>query len=116
MDLTFHVLKEESLISLRYIRSRLRDVIQRIIPAHSPKATLPKGGEDFLDVALKTMKKRGIIHFYDFLSEDQFKLGKAKVKKACKLLKKKCRILKLVKCGQQSPRIYRICVDVKITW
>ena len=75
---------------------------------------LPKGGEDFLDVALRAVKKNGIIHFYDFLAEEEFELGKAKVKKACKLLKKKCRILRLVKCGQQSPRVYRITIDVKV--
>lgn len=75
---------------------------------------LPKGGEDFLDVALKAVKKNGIIHFYDFLHSDEFDSGKAKVKKACSIAKKKCKILKLVKCGQQSPRVYRICVDAKI--
>jgi tRNA (guanine37-N1)-methyltransferase len=75
---------------------------------------LPKGGEDFLDVAIKAAKKGAIIHFYDFLHEDAFEQAKEKVKAACKLAKKKYKILDLVKCGQQSPRIYRICVDFKI--
>ena len=75
---------------------------------------LPKGGEDFLDVALKAVKKKGIIHFYDFLHIDEFGFAKQKIKKACSLLKKRCRILRLIKCGQQSPRVYRICVDFKV--
>lgn len=75
---------------------------------------LPKGGEDFLDVAIKAAKKGAIIHFYDFLHEDAFEQAKEKVKAACKLAKKKFKIIDLVKCGQQSPRIYRICVDFKI--
>ena len=75
---------------------------------------LPKGGEDFLDVALKAVKRSGIIHFYDFLHEDEFDLAKEKIKNACKLAKKKCRILKLIKCGQQSPRVFRITVDFKV--
>ena len=76
---------------------------------------LPKGGEDFLDVALGAVKKTGIIHFYDFLHIDEFNKAKEKVKQACKLAKKKCKILRLVKCGQQSPRVYRICVDFKVS-
>ena len=75
---------------------------------------LPVRGENFLDVAIKAIKKNGIIHFYDFSTEDNFSLAKRKVKKACFLLKKKCRILRLVKCGQQKPRVFRICVDVKV--
>lgn len=75
---------------------------------------LPKGGEDFLDVALKVVKSGGVIHFYDFLHEDEFKVAKDKVKKACDLAKKRFRILKFVKCGQQSPRVYRITIDFKV--
>lgn len=76
---------------------------------------LPKGGENFLDVALNAVKKSGIIHFYDFLHVDEFNKAEEKVKQACRLAKKKCKILKLVKCGQQSPRVFRICVDFKVS-
>jgi len=75
---------------------------------------LPKGGEDFLDVALKAIKRNGIIHFYDFEQEGEFKLAKQKVKKACSISKKKYRILNVVKCGQVGPREYRLCVDFKV--
>jgi len=72
---------------------------------------LPKGGEYFLDLALKYIKKKGIVHFYDFLHEDEFHKAEDKVKVACEKLNKKCRILNIVKCGQYSPRFYRVCVD-----
>lgn len=75
---------------------------------------LPKGGEYFLDVALDAVKKKGVVHFYDFLHSDEFEIGKKKVKDACLRSGKKCRILRLVKCGQQSPRVYRITVDFKV--
>lgn len=75
---------------------------------------LPKGGEDFLDVALSAIKKKGIVHYYDFLHIDELEKAKEKVKKACFSVKKKCRIINLVKCGQQSPRVYRVCVDFKV--
>ena len=75
---------------------------------------LPKSAENFLDLALKKIKPKGIIHFYDFEHESEFNLGKEKIRNACKKLKKKCRILNLVKCGQYGNRKYRICVDAKI--
>jgi len=72
---------------------------------------LPRDAESFLDVALSYAKTGTLIHFYDFLHEDDFDLAKDKVKKACK--KAKCKILRLVKCGQYSPRTFRICVDFR---
>ena len=76
---------------------------------------LPRSAEDYLDIALKYAKKGTIIHFYDFLHIDDFEQAKQKVRKACKNVKRKCEILDLVKCGQYSPRTYRICVDFKIS-
>ncbi|MFH1316971.1 MAG: class I SAM-dependent methyltransferase family protein [Candidatus Woesearchaeota archaeon] len=75
---------------------------------------LPKGAEDFLVTALKASKKGTIIHFYDFEREDEFQKAKEKVKLACKKLKRNCRILRIVKCGQNAPRFFRICVDFKV--
>lgn len=75
---------------------------------------LPKSAEDFLDVALSAAKKGTIIHFYDFLHEDHFLDAEKKIKKACTIAKKKCRILRTVRCGQYSPRVFRICVDFQV--
>lgn len=71
---------------------------------------LPKSAEEFLGTALKAAKKGAVIHFYDFLFEQDFDKAVEKVKKHCK----KCKILNVVKCGQYSPRKYRICVDFKV--
>jgi len=75
---------------------------------------LPKSAGDFLDLALKSIKLNGIIHFYDFLKEDEFQKAKEKIKKACKRAKKKYKILGIVKCGQHAPHVFRICVDFKV--
>ena len=75
---------------------------------------LPRGAEDYLHLAIKAAKKNSIIHFYDFLHEDEFNKAKEKINKACKKAKKKYKILNLVKCGHFGPGIYRICVDFKI--
>ncbi len=75
---------------------------------------LPKSAEDFLPAALQATTSGTVIHFYDFLKEDEFGLAHDKIKRACKNAGIKCRILKTVKCGQHAPRVFRICVEFKI--
>ncbi len=75
---------------------------------------LPKTAEDFLEIALSASKKGTKIHFYDFQHELEFKKAHEKIERACKKAKKKYKILNTVKCGQHSPRTYRICVDFEI--
>ncbi|MBI2659320.1 class I SAM-dependent methyltransferase family protein [Candidatus Woesearchaeota archaeon] len=90
---------------VRKVMPRLNKKFDRIL------MPLPKGGENFLDLALRCIKKNGIVHFYDFLHEDEFHKAGEKVKSACLKSKRKFRILKTIKCGQYSPRFYRVCVD-----
>lgn len=75
---------------------------------------LPKGAGKFLDLALKKIRKNGIIHFYDFSDENKYRELSKKIEFECKKQKKKFKILRIVKCGQFSPRVYRVCVDFKI--
>lgn len=89
--------------------------VKKIIPKLKKKfdrivMPLPKSAEEFLDCALKVSKKGTVIHFYDFLFEQDFDKAVEKIKKHCK----KCKMLKIVKCGQFSPRKFRICVDFKV--
>jgi tRNA (guanine37-N1)-methyltransferase len=76
---------------------------------------LPKTGEKFLKDAFRAVKKNGVIHFYDFLSEEEFPNKSIDViQRECKKAKLKCKILDSVKCGNYSPRTYRTCVDFKV--
>lgn len=75
---------------------------------------LPKSAGDFLDLALNSIKSNGIIHFYDFLKEDKFDKAREKIRKACKKAGKKAKILRIVKCGQHAPMVFRICVDFEV--
>lgn len=75
---------------------------------------LPRNAEDFLDVALSVARKGTVIHFYDFLHVDDFYLAEEKVKKACSKAKIKYKVIELVKCGQYSPRTYRVCLDFTV--
>jgi tRNA (guanine37-N1)-methyltransferase len=76
---------------------------------------LPKSAADYLDIAFSVSKKGTIIHFYDFQKEGEFEKSVEKIRKACKIAGKKCKILGITKCGQSSPREFRICVDFEIT-
>lgn len=93
---------------VRAVVPQLRKKFDRIL------MPLPKSSEEFLDVAFLAAKKGTIIHCYDFLHEDHFLDAVEKVNKACKIAKKKCKILRIVRCGQHSPRVFRICVDFAV--
>ncbi len=93
---------------VRIVVPKLKKKFDRIL------MPLPKNAEDFLDTALKASKKGTIIHFYDFLHQDHFPLAEQKVAEACKEAKKKFKVLNFTKCGQQSPRTFRICLDFKV--
>jgi tRNA (guanine37-N1)-methyltransferase len=90
---------------VRRVLPQLRIMFDRVV------MPLPKGGEGFLTTAIRKLKSGGTLHFYDFLHQDDFRQAEDKVKAACKLLNRGCKISKAVKCGQYGPRIYRICVD-----
>ncbi|MBW2987205.1 class I SAM-dependent methyltransferase family protein [Candidatus Woesearchaeota archaeon] len=90
--------------------------VRKIVPKLDEKfdricMPLPKNAEDFLDCALSAGKKGTIIHFYDFLEEKDIpKKAISKIKKHVK----KFKVLDVVKCGQFSPKTFRICVDFKL--
>ncbi len=70
---------------------------------------LPKDAAEFLPLAVKYAKKNAVIHLYNFEKEE----GIHGLPKKIKGKVKKCRILRIVKCGQYSPGKYRVCVDIK---
>jgi len=77
---------------------------------------LPIGGEEFLDIAIKCLKKRGgMIHFYCVGEESNlFKDAKQIFKVGMKRLKKKYKIVELKKVLAYSPRKWKVCIDAKI--
>ena len=74
---------------------------------------LPKNSSDFLDVATKLISKKGIINFYFFDKEDVL-VDYSRLNDLFSKHFKKFKILKVVKAGQQSPGVYRLCADVAI--
>ncbi len=92
----------------RKVVPKLRKKFDRII------MPLPKDGEHFLDVALGSIKKGGVIHFYDFLHQNDFPLARRKVMSACRTAGKRFRTINFRKCGQSAPRFFRIVLDFKV--
>lgn len=66
---------------------------------------LPKTSESYLKLALKYLKNNGTIHLYLFSYENDFSKLTEKYSKRFKV--------KLIKCGAYSPRVYRVCLDLK---
>jgi len=73
---------------------------------------LPKTSEEFLPLALTKIKKGGMIHLYAFLEEMEIGKYKKQVKELCG--KRVVKIMRVVKCGQFSPRVFRMCLDIKV--
>lgn len=76
---------------------------------------LPKSADEFLPVALRAAKKNAIVHFYDFLHVDEFHLAEEKVRGSCEKAGRKYKKLDFVKCGQHSPRTFRVCLDFRVS-
>jgi tRNA (guanine37-N1)-methyltransferase len=76
---------------------------------------LPMKAAEFLDIAFKIAKRGAIVHFYTFLPEKElFDGGIKRVEAAAKEAKKTIEIINTKKCGQLSPRIWRVAIDFKI--
>lgn len=77
---------------------------------------LPLGAENFLDIAVKCLKKKnGVIHFYSWGKEDDLYSSALKqIEKQTKELKRKFKILDKRKILPYSPRTFKICIDFKV--
>ncbi len=92
--------------------------VKRVLPKLNKKfdriiMPLPKSAENFLNFALDKIRKGGVIHFYSFAEENKYDITRI-INEECKKKKKQCKIIDIVKCGQYSPRVFRICVDFKV--
>ena len=69
---------------------------------------LPTDAENYLELATKKLKKRGIIHLYTFLEKEKLE------KKELTPKFSKFKLLRITKCGAFSPFTYRVCIDLKL--
>ncbi len=90
--------------NVRSVLPKIKKKFDRIVMPH------PISAYSYLDIAVKKIKKNGIIHLYDFSKEKDIDKVIKKIEKRVKNFK----VLKIVRCGQASPRKYRLCIDLKI--
>lgn len=91
---------------VRLIVPTIKGTFERIV------MPLPKTSEEFLPLALTKAKTGSMIHLYAFLAGDEVMRYKKKVKELCG--KRTVKIIRVVKCGQFSPRVFRMCFDIKV--
>jgi tRNA (guanine37-N1)-methyltransferase len=93
--------------------------VKKVVPSLKKKfdriiMPLPKAAYRYLDVAIASMKKNGILHYYDFLPEDEIPYAAVvRIRAAAVKAGKKVKILGVVRCGQLASRQYRVCADVR---
>ncbi|MBN1793101.1 class I SAM-dependent methyltransferase family protein [Candidatus Woesearchaeota archaeon] len=75
---------------------------------------LPASSQEFLQTALAAAKKGATIHFYQFQDEDKTEESVKMLREACKEAGLKFKLLRIIKCGQNSPRSYRFCFDFRV--
>ncbi|MBS3143255.1 hypothetical protein J4446_00035 [Candidatus Woesearchaeota archaeon] len=87
---------------VKKVLPRIKKKFDRIVMPH------PSDSFSYLNLALKHIKPKGIIHFYTFGQEKEIKEIKDKIKS----YSDKIRIKKVVKAGDYAPFTYRFCFDL----
>ncbi len=77
---------------------------------------LPRGAYLFLDNAFNVLKEKGgYIHFYSWAYEKElFTKGYREIEKVALLYNRNIKIINLRRVLPYAPRIYKVCLDVKI--
>ncbi|MDI3473915.1 MAG: tRNA (guanine37-N1)-methyltransferase [Candidatus Woesearchaeota archaeon] len=93
---------------VKEVCNKIQEKFDRII------MPLPKGAEDFISDALKCAKEKCTIHLYQFASSEEIKELKKRIKKSIEGYGWIVKEIEAIRCGQQAPNIYRLCLDIKI--
>lgn len=93
--------------------------VEDIVPGLSTKfdrvaMPLPLDGERYLDLALRALRRGGVLHYYDFQNKGDFGEGCRAVEQACFEAQRQLMNARIFQCGHVGPRRYRICVDATI--
>ncbi len=75
---------------------------------------LPRTAEDYLGLALASLRSGGRLHFYDFQPLDAVSGAVAKLRRACEGNGRCLQHAEIIVCGHVGPRTHRVCVDATI--
>lgn len=76
---------------------------------------LPTRGEIFLPWALRALKSKGFLHFYDMQHPQKTSQSVEKIRFVCGKMNRQLQLSRITKCGHCGPQSYRICIDTKIS-
>jgi len=111
-------------ISLNRVEGRVRAIlgdVKEVCPRLGERfdrvlMPLPKGAHRFLDVAIASTKRGGILHFYHWAPENSlFAEAERLVAGAAAVRGRSVRILDEVKVSQYSPRVWKVCLDAAVS-
>ncbi len=74
----------------------------------------PKDAPEFLEIALKKVKKGGIINYYAFVPQENYAGLESEVQKKCESFGKKVKILAKRNCGNIGICQFRAAVDIEV--
>ncbi len=75
---------------------------------------LPSHAENYLGLALQSLKNQGWLHFYEFQQKGSYRCSIEKVELACVHNGRQLVSADVVECGHTAPRTHRVCVDAQI--
>jgi tRNA (guanine37-N1)-methyltransferase len=110
-------------ISLNRVEGRVRAIlgdVREVCPRLGERfdrvlMPLPKGAYQFLDVAVASLGRGGILHFYHWAPESSpFAEAEGLVAGAAASQGRTTHILNEVKVSQYSPRVWKVCLDVAV--
>ena len=93
---------------VKKVLPKLKQKFDRIVMAR------PNLKDSFLNIAFKSIKKNGTIHYHGFYNEDNLEELKDLIKEEAKKAKKKVKITKIKKAGDIAPYKYRYRVDFDV--
>ena len=94
----------------------IRGDVRKVCKPHYGKCDrvvmpLPKEGYNFLDIAFKCVKPKGIVHFY---LTGSFEEAEKYIKGTAKKINRKVRIKKKTRVLPYSPGVWKVCLDVEV--
>ncbi len=94
----------------------VRGVLQGVEPLFDRIVMpLPHGSDQFLPLALSHLFPGGVVHYYTMGKKEDFTQSVARVRGICEEVGRNLVGHKLHFCGHCGPRLFRLCLDCRIT-
>ena len=104
-------------VRINYLGDQITNLagdVKKVVPKLNRKfdriiMILPHEDEKYLTLALTSAKKGATIHMYAISKAEEFDQLKARLEKENNI-----KVKQVVKAGEYSPRVWRVCVDMTV--